>query len=341
MRTAAESADIQVMDTERRMAEQLVKVRTELEAQTRVELDTMGRKNDELRKELAELKKNSTSAMSMSRKAAEQAVGEVASGAAATAASLRAQLEEARQTADIERAEATRQSRTRELQARAEQERLRNELTDAQQATEDARNQIETLHRRVDVAENDLELAHNEAAIAATRAEHAAAQFAQALRDRDLELAKLRAQLQAKEHVDGVRSDAVDELVAAREVLLQRTEEAEAQLAEERKLWEQTVADLEQKHARQQTIIEATESRAQDREQEADASRQMLLERVAKLETSMEERDAEILRLRISSNRHQVTFQRSNTLISPKLVLVDHLCLNDNYSALLLFVRNV
>ena len=173
LRATAESADAQMLATERRVAEQLVQVRTEMEAQTYAELDKMARKNAELRKELAELKQNSASAMSMSRKAAEQAVGEVASGAASTAASLRAQLDEARQTADTERAEATRQSRMQELQFRAAQEKLRNELSDAEQAMEEARSQVEALRRRVNTAEEELGLARNEAAIATARAEHA------------------------------------------------------------------------------------------------------------------------------------------------------------------------
>ena len=307
LRTVKGSAEAKQAEIERRMSEQLVQVRMQVEAQTRVELDTMATKNAELRRELAELTQNSASAMSMSRKAAEQAVGEVASGAAATTASLRAQLDEARRAADLERAEASRQSRAKELAARAEHEQLMTKLADTEQAAEDAETQVDALRGRVNTAEEELGLARNESAIASARAEHAGAQLAQGLRDRDLELSKLRAQLHATQHVEGVRSDAVDELVAARGVLLRRTEEAEGQLAEERKLWEQTVADLEHKYERQRTVQEAEHQRHQEEANEAEERRQTLLARVAKLESSTEERAAEIARLRNSNERTKVT----------------------------------
>ena len=317
LRTQTANEQAARVEMERRMSEQLLVVRTDMEAQTRVELDTMASKNAELRKELAELTRNSASAMHMSRKAAEQAVGQVAQGAATTTASLRAQLDEARRAADQERAEAARQTRVGELSASAERDELSHKLADAEQAAEEAENQLGSVRARLDTAEDDLGLARNEAAIAAARAEHAGAQLAQGLRERDVELARLRTQLDATASVEGIRSDAADEMVTAREILLRRTEEAESQLAEERRLWEQTMADLEYKSEREKSVAEAALTRQDElaaehlRRQDKLAaehgeSKQTLIEWVAQLESSAEERAAEIARLRNANERTKV-----------------------------------
>ena len=86
-------------------------------------------------------------------------------------------------------------------------------------------------------------------------------------------------------------------------MLLSRTEAAEAQLQEERALWEQTVADLEHAAGQERTIAKEGLRRHAEETASADFATNEMVARVAELEDHHDAKDAELARVRTALER--------------------------------------
>ena len=293
----------QAAAAETRLAADLQRKVSQTEAEARAQIDALERKNTMLQRELADLGEASAASAAAAKQAAEAAVGEVAKGAADTTASLRAALEDARQKAEAGRTDL----RAKELAAGAERQQLRDELAEASSERDGSDELAERLQVRLRAAEDELGLARNEAAVAAARAEHAHSQLGAGLRERDAELLRLRAALSAQQIANDDSKGAADaslgEAAAREAMLLSRTEAAEAQLQEERALWEQTVADLEHAAGQERAIAKEGLRRHAEETASADHATKEMVARVAELEDHHDAKDAELARVRTALER--------------------------------------